>query len=93
MEDFEMLGPAEKHIASQLRAAVETAKTEARKMLEALEEIDIERVEDALLDSKRKETVIMLVEPLQKLGSNLAMSALTPLLVKVMLTPKEPAAS
>ena len=93
MDDFEALGAAEKHVACQLRAAIQDAYTKARALADALEEIDTDYIEQILLDSDRKESAIALVDPLQTLGSNLGASSLMPLLVKIMLTPKDALAS
>lgn len=89
MDALELLGPAEKHIAEEMRAAVELAKTDAQKLLNALEEIDLDLVDGAMLDADRRATVIALVPSLQSLAKHLGDAALVPLLAKVMIEPKK----
>jgi hypothetical protein len=89
-ETFDVLGPAEKHIAEQIRMAIAAAKTEAQNLLDVLDEIPVDAIEDAMVDAEKKMAVITLVDPIQKLASNLSMSSLLPLVMSVMLKPKTP---
>jgi hypothetical protein len=87
--DFIALGPAEEHIVTQITGAISKSKEEAHKLVAALEEIDIDGISAAMLDSDRKKTVIAMVGPMEGLVKSLGMNQLVPVLAKVLLAPKE----
>jgi hypothetical protein len=89
MDDFTTLGPAEEFAVQQLRDAIENARKEAHKLADSLDEIDCDLIEAAILDSERRKSIIELVPTVQKLPQNLGMSALVPLIVGVLLKPRE----
>jgi hypothetical protein len=93
MEEFNALGPAEEFAVKQLREAIEGARKEAKNLVEELDKIDCDLIEDAVLDPERRKAIIELVPTVQKMPQNLGMSALIPLVVGVLLKPKEPTAA
>lgn len=58
MDDYELLGPAEKQIAKQLRAAFEGSVKPLREMTERVEKLAEVDWEAALLDPKKKDSAV-----------------------------------
>ena len=73
-EDFTLLGPAESHVAKELREAIISSRDAAAKLVESLEKIDDTRIEVALLDVDTKAPTIAVVALMQGLSKNLDMA-------------------
>ena len=86
--DYEMLGPAEKEIAKQLRDGILKASKGAQDLVDALSKIDLDQIEPAMLDVARKDGAVQVVELVTNLANNLSFSQLTAMITKSMLDPR-----
>lgn len=86
-DENELLGAAERHVAAELRSAFKAAQENATTLARSLDEVDLDGIEAALLDPKRKDAVIGMVDPIQKLNSSLTVNGLIPLIAGVVLKP------
>lgn len=88
--DFELLGSAEKMVASNLADAIKTTREAVLKLAEELEEVDVDQIEAALLDTSRREAVIQTAGIFAKIPARIADVQLVTILTKAFLrTPDE----
>jgi hypothetical protein len=88
-ESFDTLGPAERHIADQMRKAVNAIRREAERMIETIDQIDLDQLDVALLDHDKKKMVIDIIDPMQRLATNISQGGLVPLIAKVVINDTE----
>lgn len=86
-----LLGPAERHVAQEIRTALGEARTAARELADKLDELDESGVEAVLLDPERKQALIDSVGHLQKFVGNLRINALIPLVLGIAMKAKQEA--
>lgn len=90
MEQWDVLGPAEKLVAKQIHDTLQTSANTARKLASDLEELASVDIEGAMADPKKKDTLIAIAEQLQKMPRSLADTALVMTIMKIIFI-KDPA--
>jgi len=87
--DFTALGAAEQLVADKFKEAVEQAHKNANKLAESYAELLDVDWEAVIIDSEKKDTVISVLENIEKVSGSLAFANLIPVLLKVIVKPKE----
>lgn len=89
MEQWDVLGPAEKLIAKQIHETLVTSAKTASKLASDLEQLADLDIEEAMADPKKKDTLIAVAEQLQKMPRNLADTALVMTIMKIIFIKTE----
>lgn len=88
-EDFSQLGATEKFTVEQFKKAFEGCLAGSRKLAESFEAMDISNIEQLILDTKTRETIVSVISPLQKLEANIQLAELYPLVLGALFKARE----
>ncbi len=85
------LGATEQIVADKFAKATLACTKAARELLDDLEKIEAVEWAGLILDSEKKKSVLLLLDPLESLATNLGHARLTTLIVEAITKEPQPA--